>query len=265
MENNAENHSAQNLWRLLVSYTALGASEHWSLKYLFWLSLASSTAMTLSLLSPLVARILALLRGRSTNRATKPTRTWRRFLLVGTIVAVATASTFWMMPTTMPKGEPLLSGPPQFVILSLIAALALYLRQVNLNAIDLRYKIQHGQLWNLSPESEYADEKAERLEETSNTIMLVSPFLFALILAVCGRIICDSFSRFSYESRTAPNAFYVLDCLIAVWLSLTFLGLTIADFVVRYKDNRIQRKIRSYNHAGPPKEGGSPIDVPPAA
>jgi hypothetical protein len=42
-----------------------------------------------------------------------------------------------LLPSTSPKGEPLLSGPPQLVVLSLLTALALYLREVNLNVTGM--------------------------------------------------------------------------------------------------------------------------------
>lgn len=38
----------QNLWGLVVSYVALGVSEHWCLKWLFRLSLGVSIVMSLS-------------------------------------------------------------------------------------------------------------------------------------------------------------------------------------------------------------------------
>lgn len=40
----------QNLWGLVVSYTALGVAEHWELRFLLWLSLVVSIGMTLSVL-----------------------------------------------------------------------------------------------------------------------------------------------------------------------------------------------------------------------
>lgn len=40
----------QNLWGLVVSFVALGAAEHWCLKWLFRLSLVVSVAMSASAL-----------------------------------------------------------------------------------------------------------------------------------------------------------------------------------------------------------------------
>jgi hypothetical protein len=40
----------QNLWGLVVSYSALGAAEHWGLKWLFWPALVVSAGMSLSVL-----------------------------------------------------------------------------------------------------------------------------------------------------------------------------------------------------------------------
>jgi hypothetical protein len=38
----------QNLWVLVVSYSALGMAEHWNLKALFWLALFASIGLTVS-------------------------------------------------------------------------------------------------------------------------------------------------------------------------------------------------------------------------
>jgi hypothetical protein len=43
-----------------------------------------------------------------------------------------------------PVVVPLLSGPPAFIVLSLIAAFSLYLRQVSAGAVELRDKIFEG-------------------------------------------------------------------------------------------------------------------------
>jgi hypothetical protein len=168
----------------------------------------------------------------------------RRLLIVAAIVVVASGVLFWLLPAAPSQGEPpLLNGPPEFIILSLLAALALYLRQVNLNAVDVRYKMRHGELWNAPPEKTYRAEKIKQLQWTSDTILRVSPFMFALILLVCGRIGCDCLRRFYSASQL--DLLYHLDFLIVVWLSLTFVGLTIAHFVVRHKDGEIQEKIRT--------------------
>ncbi len=150
-----------------------------------------------------------------------------------------------------------MSGPPEFIILSLLAALALYLRQVNLNAADVQYKIRHGLLWNALPEERHRTEKMEHLQWTSDTIMAVSPFLFALILVVCGRIVYDSFSRIYYAPKLAPPALYALDCFIVGCLTLNFAGLTIAHFVMRYKDDTLQDKIAAEIESDPGQTTGA--------
>jgi len=61
---------------------------------------------------------------------------YRIAVYIGLFV-VAPAVTLSLLPSTSPKGEPLLSGPPQLVVLSLLTALALYLREVNLNVTGM--------------------------------------------------------------------------------------------------------------------------------
>jgi len=170
---------------------------------------------------------------------------WRKFFIVLFIVAAITSVVIWCFPGTAPNSEPLLSGPPEFIILSLIAALALYLRQVNLNTLDLRYRIFHQELWNLPPEQLYRMAKLQFLQQTSDAILVASPFMFLLILAVCAWIIGDVYSRFYYLPRRGPMILYQLDILIVVWLTLTFIGLTFAHFYVRYYDDQIEGEVRA--------------------
>jgi hypothetical protein len=40
----------QNLWGLVAAYLALGAAEHWGLKWLFYLSLIVSIGLSISVL-----------------------------------------------------------------------------------------------------------------------------------------------------------------------------------------------------------------------
>lgn len=170
-------------------------------------------------------------------------RQWKRLLCIALAIAVVSVLTIRTIPRMTPKGDPLLSGAPQLVILSLISALALYLRQVNLNALELRYKIRHGEMWNLRPEIKYKKKRLSQLRMTSNAISLISPYMFVLMLIVCARIVCDAFSRFYYDSWEVPRLFYVADCLIVVWLSLGFVGLTYAHLSVRAVDDKIQMSI----------------------
>ena len=43
-------HLNQNLWGLVIAFAALGAAEHWCLKWLFCLSAITSIGMTASVL-----------------------------------------------------------------------------------------------------------------------------------------------------------------------------------------------------------------------
>ncbi len=46
---------SQNFWGLVVAYAALGAAEHWCLKWLFWLSAVAAVGMTASVLATTLA------------------------------------------------------------------------------------------------------------------------------------------------------------------------------------------------------------------
>ena len=45
----------QNIWGLVIGFAALGASEHWHLTYLFWLSLLASVGAMVSVAVTMVA------------------------------------------------------------------------------------------------------------------------------------------------------------------------------------------------------------------
>ena len=86
------------------------------------------------------------------------------------------------------------------------------------------------------PEDLHRTAKMKNLQGTSDAITMTSPPLFALMLVVCGRIISDGVYRFSYDQRHPPAAIYALDCIIVIWLSFGFVGLTVAHFWARVKD-----------------------------
>lgn len=164
-------------------------------------------------------------------------------VLIGLVtILLFSAGLFWL---PAPKNETLFAGPPQFIVLSLIVALGLYLRQVNVHALELRDKIQLGEAWKGPYQTQYAAQKVRQLENTSETIMLVSPFVILLMLLVGARIASDDLGRFFYEPKHIPRALYAADLVIGVTLFTMLIGLAIAHFVARAQDREIRQLIAS--------------------
>lgn len=51
--------------------------------------------------------------------------------------------------------DPILKGPPQFILLAIIVALSAYLRAVRSSAVEQRDKIASGKVWNYPLEPPY--------------------------------------------------------------------------------------------------------------
>lgn len=171
----------------------------------------------------------------------------RRFVALLTIVCAGSIIVFFAgyrwLPT--PKNIALFSGPPEFIVLSLIVALGLYLRQVNLHARELQEKIRDGAILTKPHEKLYVMEKMQQLENTSRTIMTVSPFVIFLMLIVGFRIAADDVCRFFYDEHHVPRVLYGFDLVIATGLFTMLSGLAVAHFRSRRHDLRIRGMIRS--------------------
>jgi hypothetical protein len=144
--------------------------------------------------------------------------------------------------------DPLLKGPPQFIVLAIVVALAAYLRQVALGATDLRDKIRHNKIWNYPMRepyfSEYTKEKIHFLEEIIENLKVASPFIILLFLAVAVRIVIDSLLRFLHDSASKPKWLFIVDFVIAEWLAVMFLSLMWTHLIARKKDENIGSKCR---------------------
>lgn len=167
-----------------------------------------------------------------------------RFILFGgTAAAIAVA--LWSYISFTPHGnDPLLSGPPQFVILALIVAFAVYLRQVSLHAAELRERIVHGEAWNYPPTEDFAKDKMMEADKTCDLIRFVSPFMILMIIAVSCRIVCESWVRLIYPRGTTPAFLFSTDLFIAMCLFLGFFGLVMGHRTARSVDDRIRKAAR---------------------
>ena len=170
-----------------------------------------------------------------------------RLLIVSVLLVISTAATLWITRDSSPATtiQPLLTGPPEFVVLGLIVSLGLYLRQVSLHAVELSDSIRLREAWNKPPYEQLRDKKIEQLDETAATIEGVSPFMIAFNVVIAVRIILDSFSRLLGDDGNIRRMLFSFDLVIALALLGILVGLGFAHFDVRRKDKRIRKQLRS--------------------
>ena len=171
----------------------------------------------------------------------------RRVVVLAAAVILATAVILWtcfrLLPP--PQNDPLFTGGPECVVLSLTVALGLYLRQANLHALDLRDKIENGEAMKNPHERKSADRKVRQLEKASDAIMLVSPYVILLMLIAGCRIVADDVCRFFYDAKHPPRILYAADAVIAFGLLGMLFGLVWAHFDARIEDGAIRRLIQA--------------------
>src|SRR2546428_13824851 len=68
-----------------------------------------------------------------------------------------------------------LKGPPQFIVLSLVLALALYLRQIGAGAMEFRDKIKNGKVPLYPTRQKFTEDKLDILEAIHENLSLTTP------------------------------------------------------------------------------------------
>ena len=183
------------------------------------------------------------------RRVTVLVKTHTTFL-INVVVYSATAVAAWAGYSWFPspKSEPLFTGGPQLVILSLVVAIGLYLRQVYVYGLELRDDVLSGKIWTSPSEKKYAPEKTKQLQQTSDIIALVTPFLIIFTLIIGVRILLDDIGRFYWNPGEHPRFLYAFDFVIALGLLGTLMGLAAGHFISRSGDRKIRRLIERDEH-----------------
>lgn len=145
-----------------------------------------------------------------------------------------------------PSSDPILKGAPQFIVLSLVVAFAVYLRQVNTNASELRDKINSGQVWNYPVESDHAEDKMQALDGVCEKLGIAAPFLILLTIVAAGRIVFDALLKFPLLAQRKLNwILFLVDLGIALWIFLLFVALAIVHRKGRKRDDGIRIAVRA--------------------
>jgi len=168
----------------------------------------------------------------------------------------------------VPSKEPLLKGPPEFILLALIVAFTAYLRQVHMSAIEQRDKIRQGKVWNYplhKPYHEYTKAKMKALDSVAENLAIASPFLVWLFVLVAFRIVVEAALRFSPACSVAyPRWLYIFDFAIAIWVLGIFIILALTHWHSRRRNAEIRAVERAFeDEVGP--QIGSKKEEPPVA
>ena len=189
-------------------------------------------------------------------------------LAAGLILSIATAWGVIKLShgALADEAKPLFSGSPSFILLSLVAALSLYLRQVSMATADLRDNVYKGTEWNYPTEGTHAVvglAKMGTLERTRENLGIASPFLILLSVIVAFRIVVETIVQFKIPAlfSNVPWLRYVnvlpwrflVDVVIASWLSLVFLMLAIVHYWARRREERIRIYVRRHENELRPK------------
>jgi hypothetical protein len=196
----------------------------------------------------------AMHRPRNQAQLEKAMRTRHRYFLLALLVwiTVICISGVWMyhhfFSAGQKPGDPLLKGPPQFVLLALIVALSAYLRQVRSASVDQRDKIAEGKSWNYPLEEPYAvftHERMRILDSVASILTTASPFLILLFVVLSIRALLDAADRLSH-CPWITDVLCVADFLILVWVLMAFVFLASAHFRTRIQDDRIRAVARDF-------------------
>lgn len=158
-------------------------------------------------------------------------------------VSMAISGVVLFLSTKRAPSDPVLKGPPQFILLAIIVALSAYLRAVRSSAVEQRDKIAGGEMWNYpleSPYSAFTERKLELLERVAKTLTVISPFFIILFMVITGRAAISAFDRSNDPCSHITRVLWVVDFIIVAWVFFAFVGLASSHFVARRRDDWIR-------------------------
>jgi hypothetical protein len=144
---------------------------------------------------------------------------------------------------------PLLNGPPAFIILVLLMAIAAYLRQVSTTALDRRDLIKGGGVWNYPPGETHTDMRVKFLEDTRRTLNKVSVPLIGFTIVIVGRILLQSV--LALRMATMPGWMCWGDAAIVLCILIVFVVLLCMHLAGRDDDEKILTATREWERRHP--------------
>ena len=143
--------------------------------------------------------------------------------------------------------HPLLEGPPQFIVLSLILAISAYLRQLSTSADAFWDQIREGEVFLYPLGEQHTVKKMHALEITCKRLAIVAPFMITLSIVVAARIVFDSILRFPNPPfEGVASLFPLVDFIIAVWMFSLFGALTVMHAKASERNENIRVEAKAY-------------------
>lgn len=142
---------------------------------------------------------------------------------------------------------PMLSNPPAFLLLTLVFAIAAYLRQVSENAIKLRNEIRNGNWSSVYPLAAlHTQEKLRLLEKTRDKLGKAAPWTIALAIFIGLRCLAQAISLLCAGYVVATTGWIDLaerwvDIGIVLWLSIMLFILAVMHNKNRSDDAFVRR------------------------
>lgn len=142
---------------------------------------------------------------------------------------------------------PLLSGPAQFTVLTLVVALAAYLRSVRTGALEFRDEIRANKVWNYPTDFDqfpFTEQKLVLLDGVAVSIQTVSPFFIQLSMVIAIRIVAEAYIKYHAGGLQCNGWLIITDTIIALWICLGLAGLAFTHFTARARDAEITQDSR---------------------
>ena len=142
---------------------------------------------------------------------------------------------------------PMLSNPPAFILLTLVFAIAAYLRQVSENATKLRNEIRNGVWKHVYPAGAvHTQEKMRCLQKTRDSLAKGARWIICLAILIALRCTVQAviilFAGYNYETATWIDlALRWCDLILVAWVAVTVLILAIMHQINRMEDAFVRR------------------------
>lgn len=177
----------------------------------------------------------------------------RRFwmpIAVAYLVAIGLWARPWLVwvQSVSHARDPILTGPPAFILLALVIAFAVYLRQVSNRVEDQWTTIRINEARPYPLGESHTNDKLEGLTSTYDQLVLVAPFLIFVSIVLLMRLVFESILRFYTLPRWTVLAWTLplVDFEIIAYLAALFIILGTLHYRARKNDKKVRRLTHSF-------------------
>ena len=174
-------------------------------------------------------------------------RQWRLWASAVVLFGTALIVIYVTMEPKPKPGDLLLKGPPAFIVLSLVVALSVYLRQIDIAAVSTWDQIRAGGAFQYPLERSHTRAKLKALDQTDERLSTVAPFMIVLTIVIALRIVFDAVWRFQGEmAGWVMRVCFAADLLIVGSMLVVFLALAVLHAEAQRTEKRIRAEAKAY-------------------